>query len=205
MVNVVGVLGMAAAHSFVPLLLGRLVTGIGIGAAVPAIRRIVILADPERHRPEPRPAAGDRRRRLRLRAGDRRRARRPVRHRRAVPRDRRADGLRRAASCGRTKIEETPDDQVPTQRLAFDLLRYRPFLGAVVLGSVVFVMIGAVRLVVGRRPRRPRHAATGWPTSASRLFALPLIVLGAVRWPAGAALRPVPPGDDRPARRGRRS
>jgi predicted MFS family arabinose efflux permease len=78
----------------------------------------------------------------------------------------------------RTKIEETPEDQAPTQRLALDLLRYRPFLGAVVLGTVVFVMIGlfdslwAVAL--------DDLAAPDWLANLGiSLFAVPLIVLSA--------------------------
>ena len=43
--NVVGLTMMAVATTIVPLLAGRFVTGIGIGMAVPALRRIVILAD----------------------------------------------------------------------------------------------------------------------------------------------------------------
>ena len=39
---------MAFSTSFMPLLAGRFVMGVGVGMAVPAIRRIVILAEPER-------------------------------------------------------------------------------------------------------------------------------------------------------------
>ena len=46
LLNVVGLLVMAASTSVVPLLAGRLVTGVAAGMAVPAIRRIVISADP---------------------------------------------------------------------------------------------------------------------------------------------------------------
>ena len=34
-------------ESLGPIMAGRLISGIGIGASLPAIRRIVILADPE--------------------------------------------------------------------------------------------------------------------------------------------------------------
>ena len=44
--NVVGLVMMAMSTSVAPLLTGRFVTGIGIGMAVPALRRIAILADP---------------------------------------------------------------------------------------------------------------------------------------------------------------
>lgn len=46
LLNVVGLLTMAAGESLVPLLGGRLVSGIGVGMALPSVRRIVINADP---------------------------------------------------------------------------------------------------------------------------------------------------------------
>ena len=46
--NVAGLMAMALATAFVPLLLGRLVMGVGVGMAMPAIRRIVILSEPDR-------------------------------------------------------------------------------------------------------------------------------------------------------------
>ena len=45
--NVVGLLAMAVGTSLLPLLFGRFVSGIGIGMAFPAIRRIVINGDPD--------------------------------------------------------------------------------------------------------------------------------------------------------------
>ncbi len=47
LVTVVGLLGMAWGTSLVPLLTARFVMGLGIGAAVPAVRRIVIIGDPD--------------------------------------------------------------------------------------------------------------------------------------------------------------
>src|SRR5262245_33272138 len=47
-VNVTGLLMLAASRSFLPLLVGRFVMGVGVGMAVPAVRRIVILSDRER-------------------------------------------------------------------------------------------------------------------------------------------------------------
>ena len=44
--NIVGVVLLAASSTVVPMLGGRFVMGLGAGMAVPAIRRIVILADP---------------------------------------------------------------------------------------------------------------------------------------------------------------
>ena len=45
--NVAGLVGMAFGHNAVLLMLARIVMGIGAGMAGPAIRRIVILADPD--------------------------------------------------------------------------------------------------------------------------------------------------------------
>jgi MFS family permease len=46
LLNVAGLLTMAFGETLTPLMLGRFVSGIGIGMAFPAIRRIVINADP---------------------------------------------------------------------------------------------------------------------------------------------------------------
>ncbi|MEM7340246.1 MAG: MFS transporter [Actinomycetota bacterium] len=47
LINVIGLVAMALGQTFEVLLIGRVVSGLGIGAALPAIRRIVILEDPE--------------------------------------------------------------------------------------------------------------------------------------------------------------
>ena len=47
LVSVAGLLMMALGTSLLPILLGRIVNGLGVGAASPAVRRIVILADPD--------------------------------------------------------------------------------------------------------------------------------------------------------------
>ena len=44
--NMVGLLFMGFGESLGPILFGRIVSGVGIGTAVPAVRRIVILSDP---------------------------------------------------------------------------------------------------------------------------------------------------------------
>lgn len=45
--NLVGVTLLAFGTAFVPLLVGRLVMGAGLGMTMPAIRRIIIIADPD--------------------------------------------------------------------------------------------------------------------------------------------------------------
>jgi len=46
--ELVGTLFMAFGQAFLPLLIGRLITGFGVGITEPALRRILILSDPER-------------------------------------------------------------------------------------------------------------------------------------------------------------
>ena len=139
--GIVGLLLMAVARDFVPLLVGRFVMGIGVGMAVPAIRRIVIVADPERighnlGRLLAADVAG-------FAAGPAvvGAARRAVRHPGAVPRHRRRDGAGPPVRRPHARVAETAEP--PPQRLAFDLLRIRPFAGAVALGCAVWLMIGA--------------------------------------------------------------
>jgi MFS family permease len=180
LVNVVGLLLMGFSTTLTPILIGRFISGIGIGAAVPAARRIVILADPDH---------------LGRNLG------------RLLAADVFGFALGPAVSAAlvgpfgipapfvvvavatlvlvpfvaRVAVAETPASSHP--RLAFDLLRIRPFAGAVVLGSAVFVMIGSFDALWALV-----HADLGtekWLANLGiTLFALPLIVLGPIggRW-----------------------
>ena len=172
--NVVGLLLMGFSTTLVPIMIGRFISGFGIGAAVPAARRIVILADPDN---------------LGQNLG------------RLIAADVFGFALGPAVSAllvgpfgipapfvvvavsatvlvafvARVQVEE--NTVVPTRRLALDLLRLRPFAGAVVLGASVFVMIGsfdALWAVVHRDLGTNEWIANLGIT----LFALPLIVLG---------------------------
>jgi MFS family permease len=69
------------------------------------------------------------------------------------------------------------------RRLALDLLRIRPFAGAVVLGAAVFVMIGSFDALWALV--HDDLGTTKWLANLGiSLFALPLIVLGPIggRW-----------------------
>jgi MFS family permease len=174
--NVAGLLLMAWATAFWPLLLGRLVMGTGVGMAFPAIRRIVILAEPERlgHN------IGT------LLAFD-------VGGFAAGPAVSAAlvgpfgipapflviAGATVAALPFVARIEVQESAEPPSQRFAFDLLRIRPFAGAVALGSAVFLMIGAFdalwAVVLDDLDTNEWIANLG-----ITLFALPLILLGSI-------------------------
>jgi MFS transporter, DHA1 family, tetracycline resistance protein len=172
--NVCGLVVMAMATDVVPLMLGRLVMGVGVGMAFPAIRRIVILAEPER-------LGHNLGRLLAFDVGGF--AAGPAVSAALVgPFGIPAPFLVIAAVTvaalpfvARVDVQETADP--PTQRFAFDLLRIRPFAGAVALGSAVFLMIGAFdalwAVVLDDLDTNEWIANLG-----ITLFALPLIVFG---------------------------
>ena len=139
-INVVGLLLMAMGTSLLPILFGRFVSGIGIGTAGPAVKRIVILADPAN--------LGQNMGRL-LSADVFGFAFGPAISALLVgPFGISAPFVVVAAITlillpivARVRVDEAVD--LPDRRFALDLLRLRPFAGAVVLGAVAFVMIGA--------------------------------------------------------------
>jgi MFS family permease len=176
--NVVGLLGMAVSERIVPLVVARLVMGLGAGMALPAARRIVILADPDNlgrnlgllltadvggFAAGPAAAA--------VLAG-------PF----GIP----APFLVIAAltvACLpviiRVRVDETAREDAPVERFAFDLLGNRPYTGALALGAAVFLMIGtfdALWVLVLSDLR-----AADWIANIGiTLFALPLMVLGPI-------------------------
>lgn len=172
--NVVGLLMMAFGTSLVPLLAGRLVSGIGIGASLPAIRRIVILADPEN--------LGQNLGRL-LSADVFGFASGPAISAALVGTFGLASpflvvsGLTLAIIpfALAVAVVETPEET--GQRLALDLLRNRVVSGAVVLGSAVFLMIGAFDALWD--VVHEDLETTDWLANLGiTLFAVPLVILG---------------------------
>jgi len=173
-VNVAGLLLMALGTSLVPILIGRIVSGIGIGSASPAVRRIVILADPSN-------LGQNLGRLLALEVFGF--AMGPAISAVLVGPFGIPAPFVVVAACtlillpfvARVHVAET--EVRPPRRLALDLLRIRPFAGAVVMGSVVFVMIGSFdalwALVHDELGTREWIANVG-----ITLFALPLIFLG---------------------------
>jgi MFS family permease len=179
-INVVGLLLMGFSTTLVPILVGRFISGVGIGAAIPAARRIVILADPNH--------LGQNLGRL-LAAEVFGFAMGPAISAALVgPFGIPAPFLVVAVATvvmlpfvARVAVAESG----PTahRRLAIDLLRIRPFAGAVVLGAAVFVMIGSFDALWALV--HDDLGTTKWVANLGiTLFALPLIVLGPIggRW-----------------------
>ena len=173
--DVVGLVMMAFATSIMPLLGGRFVMGVGVGMAIPAIRRIVILGDPAN--------LGHNLGRL-LAADVGGFAAGPAISALLVgPLGIPAPFLFIATATlvlmpfvARTGVVETIEPS--GQRFAFDLLRIRPFVAAVTLGCAVWLMIGSFD-ALWSLALDDLDAAEWLANLGITLFALPLIVLGA--------------------------
>ncbi len=172
--NVAGLLMMAFGEALTPILVGRVVSGIGIGTAIPAIRRIVILADPAN--------LGQNLGRL-LSADVFGFALGPAISAALVgPFGLAAPFIVVAAATAACvpltyAITVTETSSSTGQRLALDLLRSRVVAGAVVLGAAVFLMIGAFDALWDIV-----HEDLETPTLMANLgitfFAIPLVILG---------------------------
>ncbi len=175
-VNVAGLLLMAFGTSFGPIAFGRVISGIGIGAASPAIRRIVILAEPHR--------LGHNLGRL-LSAEVFGFATGPAISAALVgPMGLEAPFVVVAGATVLTlaltagvRVEDR--GEVSRQRFAVDLLHQRHVAAAVILGAAAFLMIGAFDALWD-----VVHEDLGTDTWLANLgitlFAIPLIVLGPV-------------------------
>jgi MFS family permease len=174
MLNFVGLLGMAAGKSVTPLLIARFVMGIGVGVATPAVRRIVINADPEHlgHN------VG-----LLLAADVSGFALGPALSAVLVP----SFGLPTPflVIAALTLVIMPVVFRVPVkesggeveQQFAFDLLRSRPIVSGLMLGAALFMMIGtfdALWAIV-----LDDIGAAEWIANVGIIaFALPLVFLG---------------------------
>jgi len=174
-IEIVGTLFMAFGHAFLPLILGRLLAGFGVGISEPALRRILILSDPERMGQNlglivSASVAG-------FTAGP-------------IVSALTADTLGIAApflmvavllilvafGLSKLQFQEANIEDAPTQRLAFDMLRIRPLAGAIVIGLALFAMIGtfdAVWSVMMDDMKAPTWVAN----VGISLFAMPMIFL----------------------------
>jgi MFS family permease len=175
--NIAGVLAMGFGRDALVIGAGRLVMGLGAGTAIPAIRRIVILADPDNlgHNVGMLLAADV--------AGF---AIGPALSAVLVgPFGIAAPFLvivGATIAClpliARVRVDEAQAvGQGEGARFAFDLLRIRPYVGALCFGAAVFVMVGTFDslwvLVLD-----DLHTADWIANVGITLFALPLIVLG---------------------------
>jgi DHA1 family multidrug resistance protein-like MFS transporter len=173
MLNVVGLLGMAASDTLPLLLVARFVSGIGIGMAVPAVRRIVINEDPANLGSN----LG-----LLLAADVAGFAAGPAISALLVPSlGIPAPFLVIAAATVlfmplMWRVQVTEATVVPTKRFAFDLLRDRPMIAGLMMGAAVFMMIGtfdALWAIV-----LDDLDASEWVANLGiTLFAIPLIFL----------------------------
>lgn len=172
--NVAGLVMMAFGESLTVLLTGRIISGIGIGAAIPAIRRIVILADPEN--------LGQNLGRL-LSADVFGFATGPAISAILVgPFGLAApflvvSGLTLACLPFAAMVSVTETPEATGQRLALDLLRSRVVAGAVVLGAAVFLMIGAFD-ALWDVVHEDLETDTWLANLGITLFAAPLVILG---------------------------
>jgi MFS family permease len=172
--NVASLLLMAAGSSLAPFVVGRLVMGIGVGMALPAIRRIAVLADPAH--------IGRNLGRL-LSAEVMGFAIGPaIAAALGGPFGIRVPFVVAAAAAAAalplllaTRVTETAD--ATEHRFAFDLLRIRPFAGAVAMGGAVFVMIGGFDALWS--VALDDLGTAEWIANLGiSLFALPLVILG---------------------------
>jgi MFS family permease len=175
--NVAGLLGMAFGKNVIVLLSARFVMGFGIGLAYPAARRIVILAEPDR--------LGQNLGRL-LAADVAGFAAGPAVSAVLVgPFGIAAPFLLITALTvicfpiiARTRVSESSADsaEIPP-RFAFDLLRIRPYVAALCMGSAVFMMIGAFdalwALVLD-----DLHTSDLISNLGITLFAVPIVLFG---------------------------
>lgn len=175
-VNVVGLLALAFGETLSVLLLGRFVSGLGLGMVFPAIRRIVILGDRERLGSNlglllACDVAG-------FAAGP------AVSALLVGPFGLSAPFLVIAAASlaclpvvMRVRVTETVE--APQARMAFDLLTDRLYVAALCMGAAVYIMIGtfdALWAVV-----LDDLEASEWVANLGiTLFVLPLIVLGPI-------------------------
>jgi MFS family permease len=171
-----GAIAMAMGHVFWVLAIGRFAMGIGTGLAYPAVRRIIISGDPNNvgHN------LG-----LMLSTDVGGFALGPVVSAILLPMfGIPAPFIAVAIATGvvlvlilMQHVDEVSAEDAPTEKLAFDLLRIKPLLGAVLIGLALFLMIGTFDSLWSVM-MDDLHASQWIANLGITLFALPLIVLG---------------------------
>ena len=176
--NAIGALLMAFGASLPAFLLGRFIMGVGAGIAIPAIKRIVIVSDPEN-------MGGNLGRGVSIEVGGF--AIGPVIAALTV------DSINLAAPfiliavliaitgviIARLSITETAIEDRTDERFAIDLLKNRAVLGSILVGLALFVMIGvydSLWVIIMDDLKAPH-----WVGNAGvALFGLPWIFFGAL-------------------------
>ena len=173
--QIVGCLVMAFGSSFIVLILGRFLTGIGGGAADPALRRIIILANPRE--------MGSNLGRI-VSAGVAGFALGPVISAVTVEPLGLASPFLIVAGCmvvvlyflSRLHVTEADAHDAPSQRFAFDLLRMRAITGVIVIGLSLYIMIGTFDSIWS--VMMDDIKAPDWVASVGiTVFALPMVFL----------------------------
>lgn len=174
----VGALTMAFGGSFLLLFFGRLLGGFGGGAAGPAMKRIIIVANPgEVGHNLGRIVAADV---LGFSVG-------PLVSVLLVgPFGIPAPFLVVIAMVvptwmllSRRPIPEVADAEAPTQKFAFDLLRIRPIAGVTIMGTALMIMIGTFDSLWSIM-MKDLHAAAWVASVGITIFALPMVFLAPI-------------------------
>ena len=175
-IQLVGNTMFAFSTSFLPLFTARAIMGIGGGMMYPAIRRIIILGDPEN-------MGSNLGRMLSFDVGGFTVG--PVLSAVTVG----TLGIESpfliisvlmlalGAGLRNLHVTEAAADDAPRQRLAFDLFRIRPFAGAIVIGCALFVMIGTFDALWSLM-MDDMNAPTWVANIGISLFAFPMLFLG---------------------------
>jgi MFS family permease len=174
--TVLGCLGMGFGSTLPVLLISRIVMGVGAGMALPALRRIVIISDPEN--------LGTNMGRL-LSVDVAGFAIGPMISALTVgPLGIEAPFLliasavvAVAALLSRVPVPETAHEDRPNERFAFDLLKIPPLAGAVLIGLALFLMIGTFDSLWAVM-MDDLDAPTWMANAGVSLFVLPMVLLG---------------------------
>ena len=176
--EVVGNILMAFGNTFTVLFIARTLMGLGGGIASPAVRRIIILADPGN-------MGSNLGRMLSADVGGF--ALGPVVAAITVG----TFGLGAPfliitalivvlfLGLSQLHVSEANKEDAPSQRLAFDLLKIKPLAGAIIIGLALFVMIGTFDSIWSVMMADMK--APSWIASVGiTLFALPMLFLGPI-------------------------
>lgn len=177
-IQMIGNTAMGVEKSFIPLLLARLIMGIGGGLIYPSVRRVVILAEPEN-------IGSNLGRLLSFDVGGFTIG--PVLSALTVG----TFGIGAPffivtgamaivlIGLSRLHVDEADSENAPRQRFAFDLFSLRPFAGAVVIGLALYVMIGTFDTLWSMM-MKDMDAATWVANLGISMFALPMLFLGPI-------------------------